>query len=78
MEPPAQTLIMKFVSSTQIAHYPTLSSVPDEMSGPLQAEIDAYKRALRSCYEQYGAKMICWEISRTAGAKSAHAHIQVS
>lgn len=61
----------------QIAHYPTLSSVPEEMAGPLHAEIDAYKRALRSCYEQYGAKMIAWEISRTAGAKSAHAHIQV-
>lgn len=64
----------------QIAHYPTFSAIPEELASPMQAEIQAYMRALRSCYESYGAKLLAFEVSRAAvgGGKAGHAHIQVN
>jgi len=62
-----------------IAHYPTMSAIPDDLAAPMQAEIQAYMRALKSCYESYGAKLLAFEVSRAGlgGGKAGHAHIQV-
>lgn len=62
----------------KIAHYPTLSSVPQEIIAPVYAEIKAYITSLTSFYAQYGCKPITWEVSRSGpGTKSGHAHIQI-
>ena len=62
----------------QIAHYPTLASVPTELSAPIIAEIDSYKRALRTLYSAHNASPLAYEVSRAGlGGKGGHAHIQI-
>ena len=60
----------------QIAHYPTLAGIPQELSAPVHAEITAYKRALKECYRKHGCDFLSFEISRTGMGKGGHAHIQ--
>lgn len=40
------------------------------------SEIEAYKSALRSCYAQYGAVPVAFEVGRLAG-RGGHAHVQI-
>ncbi|EPQ57901.1 hypothetical protein GLOTRDRAFT_36948, partial [Gloeophyllum trabeum ATCC 11539] len=58
-----------------IAHYPTFSSIAPELRGPVLAETERYKSALRSVYSKYGAGAVFVEIARL-GPKGGHAHIQ--
>ncbi|ORY54261.1 CwfJ C-terminus 1-domain-containing protein-like protein [Leucosporidium creatinivorum] len=59
-----------------IAHYPTLLSIPSESSPPILAEVEAYKEALRKCYDEFGADLVAFEVGRLGG-KGGHAHVQV-
>ena len=69
---------MREYKFSQIAHYPTLASVPDELSAPIIAEIDSYKRALSSLYASHGCSALSFEVSRAGlGGKGGHAHIQI-
>lgn len=52
--------------------------MPTELSAPIIAEIDSYKRALRTLYAAYGASPLAYEVSRAGlGGKGGHAHIQI-
>ena len=70
-------LIRSFFAPLQIAHYPTLRSIPSETSVQVLEEVELYKQALKKCFEKFGADMIVFEMARTTG-KGGHAHIQVS
>ncbi|GAA5931350.1 Drn1p [Sporobolomyces koalae] len=59
-----------------IAHYPTLRSIPSDVSQQVLEEIELYKQALRKCFAKFGADMIVFETARTTG-KGGHAHIQI-
>jgi diadenosine tetraphosphate (Ap4A) HIT family hydrolase len=61
----------------QIAHYPTLLSIPADASQAIIDEIASYKEALKKCYAKYGAKLIAFEVGKLSG-KGGHAHVQVS
>lgn len=60
----------------QIAHYPTLLSVPADLAVPIISEIEQYKSGLRACYASYGASLLSFEVGRLSG-KGGHAHVQV-
>ncbi|SCV68934.1 BQ2448_1954 [Microbotryum intermedium] len=60
----------------QIAHYPTLLSVPADQAVPIVAEIERYKSALKLCYAAFGASPVAFEVGRLSG-KGGHAHIQI-
>jgi hypothetical protein len=62
--------------SSQIAHYPTLQSLPAAEAVNVIAEVESYKSALRKCYESFGARFVSFEVGRLSG-KGSHAHIQV-
>ncbi|SGZ22743.1 BQ5605_C022g09536 [Microbotryum silenes-dioicae] len=62
-------------STLQIAHYPTLLSVPADQAVPIVAEIERYKSALKTCYAAFGASPVAFEVGRLSG-KGGHAHIQ--
>ncbi|GAA6006427.1 hypothetical protein JCM11491_004953 [Sporobolomyces phaffii] len=59
-----------------IAHYPTLRSIPSEVSSQVLEEVELYKQALKKCFEKFGADMVVFEMARTSG-KGGHAHIQI-
>ncbi|GAA5900277.1 Drn1p [Sporobolomyces salmoneus] len=59
-----------------IAHYPTLRSIPSEVSAQVLEEIELYKQALKKCFEKFGADMVVFEMARTS-RKGGHAHIQI-
>ncbi|KAF8517598.1 CwfJ C-terminus 1-domain-containing protein-like protein [Hysterangium stoloniferum] len=59
-----------------ISHYPTLSSVPTDLSEPIMSEMRRFKSALRQCYAKYDASPVTFEVSRLTG-KGGHAHVQV-
>ncbi|GAA5875458.1 hypothetical protein JCM16303_000635 [Sporobolomyces ruberrimus] len=59
-----------------IAHYPTLRSIPSDVSAQVLEEVELYKQALKSCFTKFGADMIVFEMARTSG-KGGHAHIQI-
>ena len=61
----------------QIAHYPTLLSVPADLAVPIVSEIEQYKSGLRACYASFGASLLSFEVGRLSG-KGGHAHVQVS
>lgn len=61
----------------QIAHYPTLRSIPSDLAPPVLEEVALYKEALRKCYKSFGAEMVAFEVARSTG-KGGHAHVQVS
>lgn len=63
-------------SSMQIAHYQTLRAIPAEAAAPILNEVDQYKAALAKTYEQYGQKLVAFEVGRMGG-KGGHAHVQV-
>lgn len=60
----------------QIAHYPTLRSIPTDLAAPVHEEVELYKEALRKCYKSFGADMVAFEVARSSG-KGGHAHVQV-
>ena len=59
-----------------ISHYPTLQSVPPDISIPVISEIEQYKSSLRSAYAKYGHVAVAFEVARLSG-KGGHAHVQV-
>ncbi|KAI0310186.1 nuclear protein [Amylostereum chailletii] len=59
-----------------IAHFTTLSSIPNELRPPVIQETNRYKTALRAFYAKHGAIPIFFEVGRLS-AKGGHAHIQV-
>lgn len=59
-----------------IAHFATLSSIPDELRDSVIQEVDQYKTALRAFYAKHGATPIFFEVGRLS-AKGGHSHIQV-
>ncbi|TFY76541.1 hypothetical protein EWM64_g7470 [Hericium alpestre] len=59
-----------------IAHFTTLSSIPDDLRGSVEKEIQTIKTALRASYAKHGAVPIFFEVGRLS-AKGGHAHIQV-
>ncbi|KAI0053904.1 nuclear protein [Auriscalpium vulgare] len=59
-----------------IAHFTTLSSIPDDLRKPVVRESDSYKAALRAFYAKHGAIPVFFEVGRVS-AKGGHAHIQV-
>lgn len=61
----------------QIAHYATTLSIPAEVASPILTEIEQYKKGLKACYAEYGAKLVSFELGRLSGLRGGHAHIQV-
>ncbi|OBZ69111.1 Zinc finger CCCH domain-containing protein 59 [Grifola frondosa] len=59
-----------------ITHYPTYSSIPPDLSGPIVEETDRYKSALRAMYAKHDAAAVSFEVGRLS-AKGGHAHVQV-
>ncbi|GBE81690.1 hypothetical protein SCP_0400610 [Sparassis crispa] len=59
-----------------ITHYPTYSSIPSDISGPIVDETERYKSALRAMYAKHGAASVSFEVGRLS-AKGGHAHVQV-
>ncbi|KAH7107608.1 CwfJ C-terminus 1-domain-containing protein-like protein [Auriculariales sp. MPI-PUGE-AT-0066] len=59
-----------------IAHYPTISSAPQDVALPIITEMERYKSALRSFYAAYGCVPVIFEVSRLTG-KGGHIHLQV-
>jgi len=59
-----------------IAHFTTLSSIPDGLREPVVQECHKYKTALRAFYAKHGALPIFFEVGRLS-AKGGHTHIQV-
>lgn len=59
-----------------ITHYPTLSSMPPDLSVPIVAELEQYKSALTRMYAKFGCVPVIFEISILSG-KGGHAHVQV-
>lgn len=68
--------LQKLTCDEQIAHYPTLLSIPADLAEPILSETDKYKIALRECYASFGAKLVAFEVGRLSG-KGGHAHVQV-
>ncbi|KAL0946817.1 hypothetical protein HGRIS_012986 [Hohenbuehelia grisea] len=58
-----------------IAHYPTLTTIPDALAPPIIDEIQRYKTALRAFYSKHGCATVLFEVGRLS-AKGGHAHIQ--
>ena len=59
-----------------ITHYPTLSSMPPDLSVPIVAELEQYKSALTRMYAKFGCVPVTFEISILSG-RGGHAHVQV-
>ncbi|KAF7295541.1 Nuclear protein [Mycena indigotica] len=58
-----------------ITHYPTFSTIPGDLAGPINEETEKHKTALRAMYAKYGAAMVAFEVGRLS-AKGGHAHVQ--
>ncbi|KAK7038075.1 nuclear protein [Favolaschia claudopus] len=58
-----------------ITHYPTYSTIPEDLSGPIIEETEKHKAALRAMYAKYGCGMVVFEVGRLS-AKGGHAHVQ--
>lgn len=69
-------MLTSSLAPPQIAHYPTLRSIPADLAPPVLEEVELYKQALRKCYKSFGAEMVCFEVARSSG-KGGHAHVQV-
>ncbi len=59
--------LQKLTCDEQIAHYPTLLSIPADLAEPILSETDKYKIALRECYASFGAKLVAFEVGRLSG-----------
>ncbi|KIJ44274.1 hypothetical protein M422DRAFT_30418 [Sphaerobolus stellatus SS14] len=59
-----------------VSHYPTFSSIPEDLAPPISAEVEQFKSALRKFYAKYSAQPVSFEVSRLT-AKGGHAHVQV-
>ncbi|KAL5511306.1 hypothetical protein ACEPAH_4522 [Sanghuangporus vaninii] len=59
-----------------ITHYPTLSSMPPDLSIPIVAEIEQYKSALRAMYAKHHCPAVSFEVGILSG-RGGHAHVQV-
>lgn len=66
-------------TTAQIAHYPSLLSLPADLAIPIVAEVEHYKSALKRCFSAYSASMVTFEVAKVSGpgARAGHAHIQV-
>jgi len=58
-----------------ITHYPTFSTIPNDLAGPIIEETEKQKVALRAMYAKYGSAMVSFEVGRLS-AKGGHAHVQ--
>ncbi|KAJ7074079.1 CwfJ C-terminus 1-domain-containing protein-like protein [Mycena amicta] len=58
-----------------ITHYPTFSTIPRDLAGPIIEETEKHKAALRAMFAKYGAAMVAFEVGRLS-AKGGHAHVQ--
>ncbi|KAH9950204.1 nuclear protein [Amylocystis lapponica] len=59
-----------------ITHYPTYTSIPSDLAGPIVDETERYKSALRTVYAKHGAVPVAFEVGRLS-TKGGHAHVQV-
>ncbi|THH19473.1 hypothetical protein EW146_g1707 [Bondarzewia mesenterica] len=59
-----------------IAHFATLSSIPQDLREPVMQEVNKYKAALRAFYAKHSAIPIFFEVGRLS-VKGGHSHIQV-
>ncbi|KAF7337976.1 Nuclear protein [Mycena venus] len=58
-----------------ITHYPTYSTIPGDLAGPIIEETEKHKAALRAMYAKHGAAIVVFEVGRLS-AKGGHAHVQ--
>ncbi|CCM03628.1 uncharacterized protein FIBRA_05772 [Fibroporia radiculosa] len=59
-----------------ITHYPTFTSIPSDLAGPILDETQRYKSALGAMFAKHGAVAVSFEVGRLS-AKGGHAHVQV-
>lgn len=62
--------------AAQVAHFPTLHSLPEGQATAILPEIESYKKALADCYAKFNAVMVSYEVGRLS-ARGGHAHVQV-
>ncbi|KAJ7632977.1 CwfJ C-terminus 1-domain-containing protein-like protein [Roridomyces roridus] len=58
-----------------ITHYPTFSTIPDDLAGPIIEETEKHKAALRAMYAKYHSAIVVFEVGKL-GARGGHAHVQ--
>ncbi|KAG6877730.1 hypothetical protein C0993_004547 [Termitomyces sp. T159_Od127] len=58
-----------------ITHFPTYTTLPDDLAGPIVEETEKYKSALQAMYAKHGAVGVAFEVGRLR-AKGGHAHVQ--
>ncbi|KAF9013941.1 nuclear protein [Cyathus striatus] len=59
-----------------ITHYPTYTTIPEDLAPPILEETEKYKSALRALCAKYRSAMVTFEVGRLS-AKGGHAHVQV-
>ncbi|KAG6862054.1 hypothetical protein C0995_007184 [Termitomyces sp. Mi166 len=58
-----------------ITHFPTYTTLPSDLAGPIVEETERYKSALQAMYAKHGAVGVAFEVGRLS-AKGGHAHVQ--
>ncbi|CAK5277556.1 unnamed protein product [Mycena citricolor] len=58
-----------------IAHFPTYSTIPGDLAGPIIEETERHKTALREMFAKHKAAMVTFEVGKLS-AKGGHAHVQ--
>ncbi|KAG5354069.1 hypothetical protein C0989_009767 [Termitomyces sp. Mn162] len=58
-----------------ITHFPTYTTLPSDLAGPIMEETEKYKSALQAMYAKHGAVGVAFEVGRLS-AKGGHAHVQ--
>ncbi|KAG6898272.1 hypothetical protein C0992_000717 [Termitomyces sp. T32_za158] len=58
-----------------ITHFPTYTTLPEDLAGPVVEETEKYKSALQAMYAKHGAVGVAFEVGRLS-AKGGHAHVQ--
>ncbi|KAK7467482.1 hypothetical protein VKT23_004534 [Stygiomarasmius scandens] len=60
-----------------ITHYPTYSTIPEDLRAGIVGETEKYKTSLRVYYASYNHSAVFFELGRLSGrGKSSHAHVQ--